>query len=232
MKTSIHRAEERGQADIGWLQSRFSFSFADYLNPERMGFGKLRVLNDDVIAPGKGFGTHPHDNMEIITIPLKGALAHQDSTGGKVVIKPGDIQVMSAGSGLTHSEFNDSDTEEARIFQIWIEPKERGIPPRHEERSFDVPKNALTEVVSGKKSEKSLYIHQDARILLGEFEKGKKAVFSPGDRKGVFVMVIEGSVQVTGELLRKRDSIEVTGTDAIPLTAEEAAEILVVEVPL
>ena len=171
MKKKIYPSDSRGQADHDWLQSRFSFSFADYNNPKRMGFGVLRVLNDDTIAPGKGFGMHSHSNMEIITITLKGELAHKDDTGSEEVIVPGQIQVMSAGTGITHSEYNHSKEKELTLFQIWIETNKQNVEPRHETKTLNLEKNKLVKVVSGDKDSNTLFIYQDASIWLEKFDK-------------------------------------------------------------
>ncbi len=171
MKKTIYKADSRGHSDHGWLKTNFSFSFADYYNPERIRFGMLRVLNDDTIQPGMGFGTHPHDNMEIVTIPLKGELAHKDSTGGKGIIKANEIQAMSAGSGVTHSEFNNSQTDEVSLLQIWVFPKEKNIEPRYDQKTFNPEerKNILKTVVSPDKNSDALWINQDAYFSLGKY---------------------------------------------------------------
>jgi len=223
----IIRAASRGKSDLGWLQSRFSFSFADYYDEKRMGFGKLRVLNDDVIAPGKGFGEHPHENMEIITFVMEGALEHKDNTGSTAVLKPGDVQVMSAGSGIVHSEYNHSSTEKVELFQIWVETKQENIQPRHDERSFDVKDNSLTLIVSGNKEENALTIYQDAKFYLG---KNIDTKFDIRESFGVYLMVIEGSLDVDGEKLARRDAIQISGTAKIHITASDAY-FLLMEVP-
>src|SRR6195952_706652 len=198
MKKTFHPANERGHNDIGWLKANFSFSFGPYYNPEKVQFGVLRVLNDDIIAGGAGFGTHPHDNMEIITIPLSGALEHKDSMGNIGVIKSGEVQVMSAGSGVTHSEYNHSQTEAANTLQIWLFPKERNIKPRYDQKNFNelLSPNQFTTLISPDKSEDTLWINQDATFSLGDFELGQKidyTVKTPGN--GVYIFVIEGSAK-------------------------------------
>ncbi|MGK0209493.1 MAG: redox-sensitive bicupin YhaK (pirin superfamily), partial [Patescibacteria group bacterium] len=192
MKKTIQRSNERGDANHGWLHARFSFSFSEYYNPKRMGFGKIRVLNDDTIAPGKGFGAHPHDNMEIISIPTEGQLAHKDNTGAQEVIIPGQIQVMSAGSGIIHSEYNYSNKEETRLFQIWIETNKINADPRHITKTLDLGKNKLTKVVSGDKEEDTAFIYQDASISLGNFDTETTIEVKPKKERGTFIMIIEG----------------------------------------
>jgi redox-sensitive bicupin YhaK (pirin superfamily) len=226
-----HRSEERGGSPQGWLSPKFSFSFARYYNPERMGFGALRVLNNDTIQPGTGFPTHPHDNMEIITIPLKGALAHKDSTGKEEVLHPGDVQVMSAGAGVLHSEYNASDTEELELFQLWIEPHTLGVNPQHDERSFVAKENELQLLVSGNKDDDALFIHQDAKILRGKFNKDKSFNYHLPQGQGLFIMPIYGEASSMGEHLRQRDSLEVTDKKEITITATTELDILLIEVP-
>src|SRR3989344_6300736 len=223
---TINRANERGKSDLGWLKSNFSFSFANYHNPQRMGFGRLRVLNDDYIEAGRGFGAHPHDNMEIVTIPLSGELMHKDSTGKKEVIIPGQIQAMSAGSGIAHSEFNNSTKEPLEIFQIWIETKEEDIEPRHETKPVNIKKNSLVKVVSGDKSKDTLYIHQDASIFLGEFTEETELIHKIGKNRGVFIMAIEGTVKVDDETLNKRDSIEITDLDSVTINPSKGSKLI------
>ena len=228
----IHRSEERGGTPQGWLHPRFSFSFANYYNPDRMGFGALRVLNNDTIQPGAGFPTHPHDNMEIITIPLSGTLAHKDSTGVEETLKPCDVQVMSAGTGVLHSEYNASQTEELELFQIWIEPQSMGVAPRHDERSFTPKENELQLLVSGNADDDALFIHQDAKIYRAQLQEGKELDYMIPTQQGVFLMPISGSVTANGETLKERDSLELTDTKNLSLKAEEDADILVIEVPV
>lgn len=235
MKTTLYKSASRGHADHGWLDSYHTFSFAEYHNPERVRFGLLRVVNDDLVAPGKGFGTHPHDNMEIVSIPLNGALAHKDSTGNEKVINTGDVQIMSAGSGLYHSEYNASKTEPVSFLQIWVFPKERDITPRYEQKSFDKAErqNKLQTVVSPAKDDGALWINQDAWFSLASLEKGKSLTYSLNNKaNGVFIFLLEGNAETAGEMLEKRDAIGVTGTDKIEITANENSEILVIEVPM
>lgn len=235
MKTTIFKAGSRGHADHGWLKSYHTFSFAEYHDPERVRFGLLRVVNDDLVSPGEGFGTHPHDNMEIVSIPLKGALAHKDSTGTEKVINTGDVQIMSAGSGLNHSEYNASKTEPVSFLQIWVFPKERDITPRYEQKSFDKAErqNKLQTVVSPAKDDGALWINQDAWFSLANLEKGKSLEYTLNNKAGcVFVFLLEGKAAVAGESLERRDAIGVTGTDKVNITANENSEILVIEVPM
>lgn len=232
MKITIQKANQRGMRDHGWLQARFSFSFADYWNPNRMGFGELLVLNDDTIAPGKGFGAHPHDNMEIITIPTQGELAHEDSTGSKEVIKPGQIQVMSAGSGVVHSEFNHSKTEPARLFQIWIETAHLNVEPRHETKTLNLKKNQLNKIVSGNKEEDTLFIFQDASIFLGEFDTTQTINFSTKKERGTFIMIIEGSVTINNTILHERDSIEIEEAHNIIVDVTKETKLLIIDIPM
>jgi hypothetical protein len=235
MKTIIHRSDSRGKSELGWLHSRFSFSFANYYNPENMGFGLLRVLNDDVVEPGTGFGTHPHDNMEIVTIILDGELEHKDSMGSGSVIRKGEVQVMSAGTGITHSEMNPSSNEKVNLFQLWIFPKERNIKPRYDQKEFPIEerKNKLETVASGFKTNGSLYIHQDAAITLGNVEKGKKLIyknFKPGN--GSYLLVINGKINLSGEELTTRDAIGVWEQDQFEISAVENSDLVIIEVPM
>lgn len=235
MHIDIQRSEERGKQEHGWLYTRHSFSFANYYNPKRMNFGLLRVLNDDIIEADRGFGEHPHDNMEIVTIVLQGSLEHTDSSGGHGVIKSGEVQHMSAGTGVVHSEFNHSKTEPVHLLQIWIEPKEHDIVPVYEQKSFagKLKKNVLVPVVSGKKQGNALLIHQDAVFLLGELEKGKTVECTLQNRKhGVYVFVIDGELTLGKETLSKGDAAAITETETIALTATKEAKVLVIEVPL
>ncbi len=235
MKTTLHRANSRGLAEHGWLTSRHTFSFADYYEPSRMNFGLLRVLNDDIVAGGGGFGTHPHNNMEIISIPLSGALAHRDSMGHTSVISSGDVQIMSAGSGLRHSEFNHSRDEQINFLQIWIYPKERDIEPRYGQRAYSPAerKNRFQVVVSPKQSEETLWINQDAQLALASSDAGSTTEYILSNAAhGAYLFVIEGSVEVAGEQLGRRDAIGIEGVDRFSVTATTDAELLVIEVPM
>jgi quercetin 2,3-dioxygenase len=235
MKTIIHKAEERGHADHGWLDAHHSFSFASWYDPSKVHFGMLRVLNDDIVAPGMGFGMHPHNDMEIITIILEGALQHKDNMGNGSVIKPGDVQVMSAGTGVVHSEFNPSKTERTNLFQLWIFPKEKNIQPRYDQKTFDVNsrKNKVQVVASGFKSNGELYIHQDAALSMAQLDAGNKINY-PMMKKGngAYVMVVNGKATIAGNELKQRDAIGVWETDSFEMEAVENCEVLIVEVPM
>ncbi len=237
MKTVIHKSESRGFANHGWLKSHHTFSFAGYQDPERMNFGKLRVLNDDVVQPKMGFGTHPHQNMEIISIPLKGALSHKDSMGNKRAIEVGEVQVMSAGTGLTHSEFNDSATDEVNFLQLWIIPEEMGVEPNYEQRKFDAfeQKNKLQTVVAPKNDleGEALPISQQAYIYRTDLGKDNTVTLSPKQpNNGLYVFVAEGSANVADTTLNKRDAIGIWETSSIELKALGDSEIIVIEVPM
>jgi hypothetical protein len=236
MKTVKHTADSRGYANHGWLKSYHSFSFAGYYNPERMNFGALRVLNDDVVQPTMGFGTHPHNNMEIISIPLKGALSHKDSMNNKRSIEVGEVQVMSAGTGLTHSEFNDSTTDEVNFLQLWIIPEEQNVTPNYEQKFFDFEerKNKLQTVVSPQDQlvEGSLGIHQQAYIHIGNFEQDLKMNHTITLGKGSYIFLLDGEIEVNGETLAKRDALGVWDTEEITIKALKNSEILVIDVPM
>ena len=235
MKKVIHRANERGHADHGWLNAHHSFSFANWHDPEKVHFGLLRVLNDDIIDGGQGFGTHPHNDMEIITIILDGALQHKDSMGNGSVIKPGDVQVMSAGSGVRHSEFNPLPDKATNLFQLWIFPKENGIEPRYDQKTFDTKDrhNKIQTVASGFKKNGELYIHQDAALSLADLDKSFTTSYSVSKKEnGVYIMVIEGQVEIEGEILNKRDAIGISETEAINIKAIADAKLLLVDVPM
>ncbi len=235
MKTIFHPATERGQANFGWLDSRHSFSFGHWYNPEKMHFGALRVLNDDIVKAGAGFGTHPHDNMEIVSIPLKGALAHKDSTGTSKVINTGDVQIMSAGSGISHSEFNASKTEEVNFLQIWVLPKEKNITPRYDQKTFDstARQNQWQIVVSPDEKEGGVWINQDARFSLAHIDAGKELEYSNHSKgTGVYFFVLEGAALVAGSTLQKRDAIAVWEQESTKVQAKETLEILAIEIPM
>ncbi len=235
MKSALFKAEERGSADYGWLKPNYYFSFGQYYNPERIHFGLLRVLNDDFIAGGGKFPVHPHDNMEIVTIPFTGVIEHKDSTGGYGVIKAGDIQIMSAGSGVRHSEANASETEPLTLFQIWVLPKKRNIIPRYEQKTFDITEreNKWQFVVSPLKEDKGLWINQDARFALTHLAEGQKIEYRTGFQgNGVFLVVISGSAKVNAWHLGKRDAIGIYDTDLFTVTAGEESELLAIEIPM
>lgn len=235
MKTLLHKATERGKADHGWLKANYYFSFSQYHNPEKVRFGLLRVLNDDSVAADSGFPTHPHDNMEIVTIPLSGALQHKDSTGGQGIIKAGDVQIMSAGSGVQHSEFNASATEAVNLFQLWVFPKQKDIEPRYDQRTFDKNErlNKWQVVVSPNEADNALWINQDARFALTTLEKGKSLSYNNAfTGNGVYLVVINGLVKVDDIVMGKRDALGIYDTDSFTVTATEDAELLAVEVPM
>ncbi|HMG94077.1 MAG TPA: pirin family protein [Chryseolinea sp.] len=235
MKTTLHRADTRGHANHGWLDSHHTFSFAGYYDPARVHFGLLRVLNDDIVKGGNGFGQHPHDNMEIISIPLKGALQHGDNTGGQGIIKSGEVQIMSAGSGIAHSEKNASKDDDVNFLQIWVFPKERDITPRYDQKLFatEERKNKFQAVISPEKNENSLWINQDAWFSLGNLSKGFNGGYTvQKTSNGVYVFVIEGEVTVDGQKLNKRDGLGVWDTDKISITADTDAEVLLIDVPI
>ena len=235
-KSIIHKASTRGAADHGWLNARHSFSFANYYNPERLHFGVLRVLNDDTIAAGMGFGKHPHDNMEIITIPLEGAIEHKDSMGNQGIIKYGDVQVMSAGTGIQHSEFNASKTEPLKLFQIWLFPNKKNVQPRYAQVSLDVNDrhNKLQQILSSDKEKDGIWIYQDAWFSMGTFDKDFSVEYAVKRKtNGVYIMVIKGTVNVDGNTLNDRDAIGVWETDKVSIvTQSQDAEILVMDVPM
>ena len=235
MKTILHKAETRGHANHGWLDSHHTFSFANYYNPERVQFGALRVLNDDRVDAGEGFGTHPHDNMEIVSIPLSGEIEHKDSMGNHGVIKTGEIQVMSAGTGIFHSEFNKNKDKELRFLQIWIIPNKKNVAPRYEQISIaDIAKpNELSQILSPNPDDQGVWIHQDAWFYMGDLSKGWKGNYQlKMEQTGVYFFVIEGNVTVAGQDLNRRDGLGVSDTELIEITANSPAKLLIMEVPL
>ena len=235
MKSILFKAADRGTADYGWLKPNYYFSFAQYHDNAKVHFGLLRVLNDDFIGGGGSFPTHPHDNMEIVTIPFTGALKHKDSTGGEGVIKAGDIQIMSAGTGVQHSEANASATEPVTLFQVWVFPKERNIKPRYDQKTFDVTEraNKWQTVVSPIEADTALWINQDARFALTNLDAGKEITYSNSFKNnGVFLVVINGSVTVDGQQLNKRDALGISETESFTVTASEDAELLAIEIPM
>lgn len=236
MKQIFYPASERGTNDIGWLKAKFSFSFANHYDPNRMHFGVLRVLNDDIIAAGRGFGTHPHDNMEIITIPLRGALEHKDSMGNAGVINAGEVQVMSAGTGVYHSEFNHSQTEEANTLQIWVFPDKRNVAPRYDQKSFTdkMTLNEFTTLVAPEGTPgDALWIHQDATFSIGEFDAGKSINYNVKSKgNGAYLFILEGAVQVNGQQLNKRDAIGVYDTESLIIETEALTRLLIIDIPM
>lgn len=235
MKSILFKAADRGTADYGWLKPNYYFSFAQYHDNAKVHFGLLRVLNDDFIAGGGSFPTHPHDNMEIVTIPFTGALKHKDSTGGEGVIQAGDIQIMSAGTGVQHSEANASATEPVTLFQVWIFPKERNIKPRYDQKTFDVTQrnNKWQTVVSHIDADNALWINQDARFALTNLAAGKEITYTNAfANNGVFLVVINGAVTVDEQQLNKRDALGISETENFTITALEDAELLAIEIPM
>lgn len=235
MKRIIHRSETRGLANHGWLRSRHTFSFANYHNPERMHFGALRVLNDDYVIPGAGFGTHPHDNMEIITIPLSGSLEHKDSMGNKGLIKTGEIQVMSAGTGIYHSEYNASNAVPVEFLQLWLFPNKRQVQPRYDQVKINEAaiKNTWLQLISPNLSDYGTWIHQEAWFHIGELDEGKSLPYTLKDSKnGVYAFVIFGMAEINGEMLCDRDGIGIWETESLQIKAINQSKILIMEVPL
>ncbi|SDE74743.1 hypothetical protein SAMN05216464_10938 [Mucilaginibacter pineti] len=235
MKTIFYPENERGKNNIGWLKANFSFSFGPYYNPDKIHFGALRVLNDDIIAGGKGFGSHPHDNMEIVTIPLEGGLEHQDNMGNKGVINAGDVQVMSAGTGVYHSEYNASATDTAKTLQIWLFPKERNVTPRYDQKSFtnDFKLNDLTTLVSPDRSEGNLWLHQDATFSMGTFEAGQPLNYDIKTAgNGAYIFVLDGKAKINSTVLNKRDAIGVYDTSSFTIETEELTRFLIIDVPM
>ncbi|MFK7972166.1 MAG: pirin family protein [Bacteroidia bacterium] len=235
MKTVLHKANTRGHANHGWLNSYHSFSFANYYNPERMNFGVLRVLNDDTVSGGMGFGKHPHDNMEIISIPLEGALEHQDSMGNTAVIRQGDVQAMSAGTGIFHAEKNKNASEEVKFLQIWVIPKTQGVAPRYDQITLEegALKNTLYQVLSPNEDDEGIWIHQDAWFHMGELDQGhteRYAVKKSGN--GVYAFVLEGDVTINGQALNRRDGFGIWDTEQFDIKADNAAKVLLMEVPM
>ncbi len=233
MKINILHSEERGTTELGWLHSKHSFNFGDYYNPKRIDFGLLRVLNDDIVEPGKGFGTHFHDNFEIVSIVLEGALEHRDSMDNHGIIKAGEIQRISAGTGISHSEFNHSSKEKVHFLQIWIVPKERNVKPSYEQKRINFKKNQLVKIVSGNKDKNSICIHQDVSFLLGNFDKNKTINYKLNNSKhGIFIFVINGNIKIENYDLESGDSAEITETEILKFKAIKESKILVIEVPM
>lgn len=235
MKTIMHPADSRGKANHGWLNSHHTFSFANYHDPTRMNFGMLRVLNDDIVDGGKGFGTHPHDNMEIISIPLKGDLEHKDSMGNVAVIKQNDVQVMSAGTGIYHSEYNKNADSKVNFLQIWVFPKDKNIQPRYQQINFNPEDrvNKLQQVVTPVKGEDGVWINQDAWFHLGSMKKGFETEYSVKKKgNGVYAFVLEGDVKINDQQLNKRDGFGIWDVDSFSITADSDAEILLMDVPM
>ncbi len=235
MKTVLHKAASRGHADHGWLNTYHSFSFAGYHNPERMGFGVLRVLNDDEVAPGMGFNTHSHSNMEIISLPLEGDLEHKDSMGNITVIREGDIQVMSAGTGVQHSEKNKNRDKKVKFLQLWILPKEVNVTPGYDQKSIDrkAGSNQFQKIIAPHPSGSAVGIHQNAWCYLGEFDSKKEVTYTLNDpENGTYIFMLDGNCSINGEMLEKRDGYGITGTAAIDFIMESPCRILLLEVPM
>jgi redox-sensitive bicupin YhaK (pirin superfamily) len=235
METIFHPAETRGHANHGWLNANHSFSFANYYNPQRMNFGALRVLNDDTIAPGMGFGTHPHDNMEIITIPLEGDLEHKDSMGNVGAINQGEIQVMSAGTGVYHSEYNKNPDKPINLLQLWVMPKIQNVEPRYDQKSVRELKknNTFYQVLSPNKNDDGMWIHQDAWFHLGDFDQTTETEYHiKKEGNGVYIFVIAGTFRIGDQELNKRDALGVWEVDKISFVAQPESKVLLVEVPM
>ena len=235
MKTTLHKAATRGHANHGWLNSFHSFSFAGYYEPTRMHFGTLRVLNDDTVAAGMGFGKHPHDNMEIISIPTFGDLKHKDTMGNETIIKEGDIQIMSAGSGLAHSEMNANSDKEVRFFQIWIFPNRKNVEPRYDQYTIDPNKmhNNLLQILSPNANDEGVWAHQDAWFSMGQLDKGFETSYTlkkPGN--GVYAFVIEGEVTINGQSMNRRDGLGIEDFETLEIKADSEVRLLLMEIPM
>ena len=231
----IHKAASRGHANHGWLDSKHTFSFASYFHPERIHFGALRVLNDDSVAPGMGFGTHPHQNMEIISIPLSGSLAHQDSMGNQQIIKAGEIQVMSAGTGIHHSEYNASKTMPVHFLQIWVIPNQMGVKPRYDQIQLDenAAHNSFQQILSPNPTDDGVWIHQNAWFSLGHFEENYQTTYTLHEKEnGLYIFVLEGDISVNDQMLNKRDGMGITNVTNIQVKSNSKASVLLMEVPM
>ena len=236
MKSILHKANTRGHANHGWLDTYHTFSFAGYYDPERVHFGVLRVLNDDTVAGGMGFGTHPHDNMEIISIPTLGELEHTDNMGNVQVIKQGDVQVMSAGTGIQHSEKNKNSDKPVKFFQIWVFPKQKNVKPRYDQKAFsesDKSNKLLTVVSPIGTNDGGVQVHQDTWFTLGKLDKDFTATYSLKNKaNGVYAFVIEGDVTINSQKLNRRDGLAITEADNLKIKADNDAELLLMEVPV
>jgi len=234
-KKILHTADTRGQADFGWLKSRHTFSFGQHYNPERIQFGALRVLNDDWVNGGKGFGEHPHDNMEIISIPLRGALQHEDSMGNVAVISTGEIQVMSAGTGIYHQEFNKNKNEPVEFLQIWLFPNQRNVVPRYQQERYEnrLQRNQLTQLLSPSATDDGVWIYQNAWFNLGNFDAGQKIAYElKNNGNGLYVFILKGTVNVDGQVLNPRDGLGLWETSSVNIETMTDAEVLLIEVPM
>ena len=235
MKTIYHAADSRGDANHGWLKSKHTFSFANYHNPERMGFGALRVINDDFVIAGQGFGKHSHRDMEIISIPLSGKLGHGDNIGNNGTIETGEIQVMSAGTGITHSEMNGDDKEAVKFLQIWVIPNKMKVEPRYQQvRMDDILKpNEFNQVLSPNSDDAGVWIHQDAWFSMGDFDNGVTQTYElKNPDNGVYIFVISGKVVVNGNTLDTRDGLGVWDTKNFTMDVIDDAKVLLMEVPM
>jgi len=234
-KFFYHPANSRGQADHGWLKSKHTFSFGGYMNSERMNFGALRVLNDDFVEGGMGFGRHPHSNMEIISIPLEGELAHNDSMGTGSVIKKGDIQVMSAGTGIEHSEYNNSESKPVKFLQIWVIPNKQNVEPRYDQQviDYDAAKNNFLQILSPNADDEGVWIHQDAWFHIAEFDAGfTRQYVLKNHENGLYIFVLNGDLEVEGQKMESRDGLGIVGAADIKIKADTKAEFLLMEVPV
>ena len=235
MKTVYHAANSRGDANHGWLKSKHTFSFANYHNPERMGFGVLRVINDDFVIGGQGFGKHSHRDMEIISIPLSGKLGHGDNIGNNGIIATGEIQVMSAGTGITHSEMNGDDKEDVKFLQIWVIPNKMNVAPRYQQvRMGDIMQpNTFNQVLSPNADDAGVWIHQNAWFSMGDFKQGVTQTYTLNDaNNGVYVFVIEGSVTINNNVLNTRDGLGIWDTKSMTMDVLENSKVLIMEVPM
>ena len=233
--TVLHKADTRGDANHGWLHSKHTISFANYYNPERMQFGALRVLNDDTVAGGRGFGTHPHDNMEIISIPLEGDLEHKDSMGNVAVIKNGEIQVMSAGTGIQHSEYNTSKDAAVKFLQIWVFPNKKNVTPRYDQIPLllEDRKNKLQQILSPNPDDAGVWIHQNAWFHLADFDKGTTVDYQfKAKGNGLYIFDLKGDLKIDDQIINTRDGLGIWDTDSVKITAETDAEFLLMEVPM
>ncbi len=236
MKTELYKADSRGHANHGWLDSYHTFSFANYHNPSRMNFGAMRVLNDDTVAAGRGFDMHRHLNMEIVSIPLSGDLEHKDSMGNETIIREGDIQVMSAGTGIDHSEYNKNDDQEVKFLQIWIIPNQRPVEPRYDQIKIneDNLKNQFVQILSPNQEDDGVWIYQNAWFHIGEFDTETTINHNLNDSKnnGLFVFVLEGKAHAAGTVLDKRDAIGLSEIDKAEITVHSNSKVLLIEVPM
>jgi redox-sensitive bicupin YhaK (pirin superfamily) len=233
--TVLHKADSRGYANHGWLISRHTFSFANYYNPERVNFGALRVLNDDTVEAGKGFGTHPHDNMEIVSIPLEGDLEHRDSMGNISVIRHGDIQVMSAGTGIFHSEFNKNKDQEVKFLQIWIIPNKKNVVPRYDQITLKLEDrhNKLQQILSPNAEDEGVWIYQNAWFHIGKFDKGFNTDYKiRAKNNGVYAFVLSGEIAINNQQLKSRDGFGIWDTEILSISAGTESEFLLMEVPM